>query len=43
MTLPDESRDVIGKNKKNGIGWCIHRRMAADNAKGGPCGPPHMV
>ena len=25
----------IGKVKKFGISWCIHHRMAADNAKGG--------
>jgi hypothetical protein len=25
----------LGKVKKFGIGWCIHHRMAADNAKGG--------
>ena len=25
----------LGKVKKFGIGWCIHHRMAADNAEGG--------
>ena len=25
----------LGKVKKFGIGWCIHNRMAADNAEGG--------
>ena len=25
----------FGKVKKLGIGWCIHHRMAADNAEGG--------
>ncbi len=24
----------LGKVKKFGIGWCIHQRMAADNAIG---------
>ena len=40
MTLPDESRDVIGKSQeiwnweKSRNSWCIHHRMATDNAKG---------
>ena len=25
----------LGKVRKFGIGWCIHHRMAADNAEGG--------
>ena len=25
----------LGKVKKFGIGWCIHRRVVADNAEGG--------
>ena len=25
----------LGKVKKFGIGWCIHHKMAADNAEGG--------
>ena len=29
----------LEKVKKFGIGWCIPHRMAADNAKGGLCGP----
>ena len=34
----------LGKVKKFGIGWCIHYRMAADNAKGGSGQtPPHGV
>ena len=31
----------LGKVKKFGIGWCIHHRMAADNAEGGLARPPH--
>ena len=30
----------LGKVKKFGIGWCIHHRMAADNAEGGLARPP---
>ena len=30
----------LGKVKKFGIGWCIHHRMAADNAKGGSVQSP---
>ena len=30
----------LGKVKKFGIGWCIHHRMAADNAEGGSGQPP---
>ena len=34
----------LGKVKKFGIGWCIHHRMAADNAEGGSGQtPPRMV
>ena len=35
----------LGKVKKFGIGWCIHHRMAADNAKGGSgqTPPPHGI
>ena len=36
----------LGKVKKFGIGWCIHHRMAADNAEGGldnPPPPPHGI
>ena len=45
MTIPDESRDQIGKFE---IGWCIPHRMAADNAEGrGGSGqippPPHLI
>ena len=31
---------LFGKVKKFGIGWCIHHRMAADNAKGGSMQTP---
>ena len=30
----------LGKVKKFGIGWCIHHRMAADNAKEGSLRTP---
>ena len=33
----------IGKVKKFGIGWCIHHRMAADNAEGGSGQTPPTV
>ena len=42
MTLPDESRDQIGKRQEI-WGWlCIPPRVVADNAKGGfvPTPPP---
>ena len=37
MTLPDKSRDQIGKSQEIWNCWCIPHRMAADNAKGGVC------
>ena len=33
----------LGKVKKFGIGWCIHHRMAADNAEGGSGQTPPRV